>query len=239
MLFWPIGILFLIGLISSTVMTFKTLKDKNWSLGFSHWLLLNWFFIMLLPGILTKEGLPHALRTAGVIPAVFIFAGLGAYEFFQFLNTTKHKKLLFLACVMFLIAVTSYEFNKYFIVWAQKKEVRDAFSSNYLEIGNYLNSLNPEIKKYLIVNQDGVVVPWPNGIPMPAQTVMFIENIKYGSPQSIYLKSSELNQIQTDNRKTEIVLMKYDSDILINLKTKFPKGNIRQEKEIWHFEINF
>jgi len=259
MLFWPIGILFLIGLCISLkkTLTKSNYQKENYRSLFPFYFLIFTFLIMLLPGALTKEGLPHALRVAGVIPVVYVFAGMGAWETYKMLSeNTKRKKMLFLASTLFLLAMTSYEFNKYFIVWAQKKEVRDAFSSNYIEIGNYLNSLSPEIKKYVIVNQDGVAVPWPDGLPMPAQTVMFIENAKYGKIQSIYLKTSEIDEITTDserseeqgseersdegsyNRKTEIVMLQNDAEIFVKLKTKFPDGKTKIEDDIWRFEID-
>lgn len=240
MLFWPIGILFLIGFFSSVINLIKSIRKKNSSFTNSYLLIVSWFFIMILPGALTKEGVPHALRVVGVIPVVYIFVGLGSWLVYSFLaNNNRKKKLVVFTAVLFLLAMTCYEFNKYFVVWGQSKVVKDEFSSNYVVMANYLNSLGPEIKKYVIVNQDGVAVPWPNGIPMPAQTIIFIESAKYGSPQSIYLKTGEINQIRTDGKKTEVILMQNDSNIFVNLKTKFPRGIIRQENGIWRFEINF
>lgn len=46
-------------------------------------------------------------------------------------------------------------------------------NGRYLDIGNYLDKLAPDIKKYVIVNVCGVLV---KDIPMPAQTVMFATN---------------------------------------------------------------
>ena len=61
-----------------------------------------------------------------------------------------------------------------------------AFTKRFAEIGYLLNFFPTDVQKYVIVNEAGVPVPWPDGIPMPAQTPMFIERIKYGEPQSIY-----------------------------------------------------
>ena len=51
-----------------------------------------------------------------------------------------------------------------------RREIQQSIQ-NYVEIGNYLNSLPKETPKYVIVNAAGVDV---RGIPMPIQTVMFI-----------------------------------------------------------------
>jgi 4-amino-4-deoxy-L-arabinose transferase-like glycosyltransferase len=197
MLFWPVGILFLIGFALSINELIKFRKHKNLSLVISHLSLVIWFFIMLLPGILTYEGIPHALRTIGVIPVVYIFVGLGAWNVYEFLNRNTAKKILLsVAVILFLLSTGISEFNKYFVKWAKNLEVENAFSKDYVEIGNYLNSLPPKIPKYVIVNVSGVPVPYPDGIPMPAQTPMFIERIKFGEPRAIYLKPEDLEKIK-------------------------------------------
>ena len=118
--------------------------------------------------------------------------------------------------LLFLFVVGFSEYNKYFIQWGGHPEVKNAFSSDYVEIGNYLNSLPPEIKKYVIVNMPGVPVPWPDGIPMPAQTIMFIENTKYGRPQSIYLLPEDLEKIKIE-KETVIVALREDEKLFNKL----------------------
>lgn len=239
MLLWPIGILFLVGIGISIKKIVGAVRKKNYLLFTIHCLLLSWFFIMLLPGILTYEGIPHALRTIGVIPVVYIFTGLGGWWVYEQLKKIiKNKKLLISLCLLFLISVTYGQFCKYFLNWAKNPEVEGAFSKNYLAIGNYLNSLPPEIQKYVIVNQLGVPVPWPDGIPMPAQTVMFIERTKFNQPQSTYLLPEDLNQIKI-KKKTVIIPMRYDQNLFNEFSQKFPQGKSQKENDIWFYKINF
>ena len=194
-LFWPIGILFLIGFALS-------IKYMKW--------LIAWFFVMLLPGILTYEGIPHALRVIGVIPVVYIFAGLGGWNVYQWLKqNTKRQKLLLATVFLFLLAAGVSEFDKYFNKWGKSAEVKGAFSADYVEIGNYLNSLPKDVQKYVIVNMPGVPVPWPDGIPMPAQTIMFIESTKYGQPQATYLLPEDLEKIKIE-KNAVVVKMHYE-----------------------------
>lgn len=236
-LFWPIGILFLIGFVLSLKELIKFPKHKNLSLVTSHWLLVIWLFVMLLPGILTYEGIPHALRTIGVIPPVYIFAGLASWNLYNFFDqNTRNKKLLILTSIIFLLMVMVVQFDKYFLKWAKRPEVKDAFSKNYVEIGNYLNSLSPEIQKYVVVNVSGVPVPYPHGLPMSAQTVMFIERTKYGKTQSIYLLPKDLEEIKIE-KETIIVPLAATENIFKELLGKFPQGLIRKINEIWIYEI--
>jgi 4-amino-4-deoxy-L-arabinose transferase-like glycosyltransferase len=237
MLPWPLGILFLIGIFFSIKELIASIKEKNYSLATVYCLLLSWFFIMLLPGILTYEGIPHSLRVIGVIPVVYIFVALGGLKIYQFFErNNKKKKLLIFACLLFLIAIFFSEFDKYFVRWGKNSEVENAFSSDYVKMGNYLNSLSPEIQKYVIVNMPGVPVPYPNGIPMPAQTLMFIERTEYGEIRSFYLLPEDLNLIKI-NKKTVIVPMKYDEELFNELTQKFPKGKITKENKILIYDI--
>lgn len=241
-LFWPVGILFLIGIAFSLKEIFRksNYQNKNYQLLATFYFLLSTFFIMLLPGILTFEGIPHSLRVIGVIPVVCIFVGIGGLKVYRFLEkNTKHKKLLLIASLLFLVAMGFFEFNKYFVKWGRSKEVEGAFTKIFLDEGKILNSLPKNIQKYVIVNEEGVPVPWPNGIPMPAQTIMFIENSKYGSIQSTYLLPKNLDYIKIDNRKTVILAMKYDEGLFEKLSQKFPQGRIQKENDFWMYKINF
>ena len=221
-LLWPIGIFFLIGIIISIKELITSTKIKNW-------LLMPWFIIMLLPGILSYEGIPHALRVIGVIPAVYIFAALGAFWLFKKINPvrdfenkkdTQNKNIfngikiffktknqviaLYLCMFIFFLTIAYAQFDKYFYQWAKKTEVEAAFSKNYVEIGNHLNSLPDDVQKYVVVNQSGVAVPYPDGIPMPAQTPMFIERAKFGKIRATYLLPEDLDKIEI-NEKTVII----------------------------------
>jgi len=236
-LFWPTGILFLIGIALSIRDLIISLKNKNCSLFFAHCSLLSWFLIMLLPGILTYEGIPHSLRVIGVIPVVYIFVALGSLKVYQFFErNTKRKKLLIFACFLFLIAISFSEFDKYFFDWAENPEVENAFSLDYVKMGNYLNSLSPEIQKYVIVNRPGVPVPWPKGIPVPAQTIMFIERAKFGQVRSTYLLQEDLDKIKIE-KDTIILPMKYEKDLFEDLQKRFPEGEIKKINEIWFYYV--
>ncbi len=238
-LLWPVGIPFLIGFFISIKELISSIKNKDWSLAVYPLFLLGWFFIMLSPGILTHEGLPHALRTIGVIPVAYIFAGLAIWQIYLFLDeNTKNKKFLRLTSVVFLLLILTLQSNKYFIKWGLNPETKSAFSQDYVEMGNYLNSLPPKVRKIVIVNRGGVPVPWPDGIPMPSQTIMFMENIKYKEIQSSYLLPEEINTIKINKEPTIILPMAYEEKIFQQLEKMFPQGKVKKENEILIYQVN-
>ena len=207
---------------------------------------------MLLPGILTFEGIPHSLRVIGAIPVVYIFVAIGALEIYKFFekNTKSpegkpsasygaRKKLLLIASLLFLTAMAFSEFDKYFFDWGRNKEVKGAFTERFAREGEFLNSLPKEVQKYVIVNESGVSVPWPDGIPMSAQTIMFIENMKYGSPKSNYLLPKDLDRIKINKEKTVIVSMTFDQNIMNELLKRFPEGEVEEREGFGIFKVNF
>lgn len=57
-----------------------------------YFLLGSWFWLMLMPVVTTAEGIPHGLRSIGVIPPVFIISAWALYEFCTFF-WRLHKKV--------------------------------------------------------------------------------------------------------------------------------------------------
>ncbi|MFC1625338.1 ArnT family glycosyltransferase [Patescibacteria group bacterium] len=172
-LWWPVAILFLIGFILS-------MKRKSW-------FVLSWFIIMFLPVVVSNEGIPHALRAIILIPPVMIFAGIGM----NYIYKKIPKKFLPITLLIFFSIITLQTYNQYFQKWAQSTHTYHAFTGKYWDLGQELKTLPSSMtKKYVIVNVDGVLV---NGVPMPAQTVMFSTN---NDPDIIYILPEEVDSIR-------------------------------------------
>jgi 4-amino-4-deoxy-L-arabinose transferase-like glycosyltransferase len=221
MLVWPIGILFIFGIILSIKKLFT--PERYHSI-----FLLSWLVIMLLPAILTFEGMPHALRAIGVIPVVYIFSALGICWLLEKLSQAQIKSAKYFT-VLLLIFIILYpglkNFNKYFFDWAKRYETASAFSRDYVEIGRYLNSLPAQVKKYVIVNEKGS--PY-YGLSIAAQTSIFIENAEFGHPRAIYLPWQEIGKIEISPYGTVIVPL-HNHNSLKELQEIF-KGGIIKDK---------
>jgi 4-amino-4-deoxy-L-arabinose transferase-like glycosyltransferase len=228
-LFWPIGILFLIGFthgIFRLVQTYR--KEKHFPTV--QVLLFSWFFIGLLPVVFSNEGIPHALRAIIVAPVVFIFAGEGlwwvyekikvAYEIRDPHIVNIHRKkylegsvVAIFTVVIFLTACMFFEYDKYFNQWANNPNVPPAFNASYVTLGQVLNQMPINIKKYVLVNAPGVEVVTPGSgqvVPMPAQTVMFITDTwtpdKQAAKNIFYLTPAEYAAGQYDKKSIIIRL---------------------------------
>ncbi len=241
-LWWPVAILFLVGIIISIKNLRVTPASPSEAGRARYAFLVVWLVIMLLPAIISNEGMPHALRSIVVIPTVMIFAALGMNWIISRIlawlgkNSEKHpehskrllrvRKELIVFLLVFLLAIAVNAHNQYFFRWAPNPATANAFNENYVELGRYLNNLPGEIPKYVIINADGTPV---RGIKMPAQTVMFITKTwlpEWRERKNIfYVDSSEVEPLIADISQKEnfyIALLENDIPLRILIKEKIP-----------------
>lgn len=246
-LFLPVGIMFLIGLIMAIRRLAALIKSRDFSLEFNSYLLiLAWLFFLMLPGILTQEGSPHALRTIGAIPPVFLLAGLGGQTIYDLIKTKLARNNALALMLIFLALVAGYEYHRYFVQWALNANVSDAFTTIYHEEGKLLSSLSNGFETVVIVNESGVPVPYPDGIPVSAQSIIFTEladclkrkgfnDPNCAAPYSRFLLPDRINEIKINGR-TVIMPMKFDQALFDSLKQRFPNGNLKAAGNIQYYE---
>jgi len=64
---------------------------------------------------------------------------------------------------------------------------------------------------------------------MPAQTIMFIENINPTKSKAIYILPQDLDKIEI-KKPAKVLIMRPDQKLLSKLLNLFPQGNIEIEK---------
>jgi 4-amino-4-deoxy-L-arabinose transferase-like glycosyltransferase len=160
LLFWPVGILFVVGLGVAV-------RRQRW--------LLAWIVIGLLPAIIANEGIPHAWRSILAAPPVFIVAAQGGVWLWErarrFASLAVLQPAALVACG--LLAVEAY--RSYFSVWANDPRVVERSDHELLGIAARLNSLPHDPPKYVILTPDTLPdVPTVRGLPLAAQTIMYL-----------------------------------------------------------------
>lgn len=149
-------------------------------------LLAVWVAAMALPAALTREGMPHALRSIGMVPPLMVLAGLGADrvrlgimawirrqhaawpQYGAQLTRLRYEWLFLFGLALLLVPLATY--RTYFLRWSNHPKTYEAFDTSSYRLGQFLASLPPDTKRYVVVNARGVDV---RGVPMPSQTVMF------------------------------------------------------------------
>lgn len=206
-LFLPVGILFLVGMSLGIKTLIQDSKNKSQDgdskfLRFAFCILIFWIILAALPVVISSEGLPHALRSILMLPPAIILAAAGGTYIYEKLKSAGRIRFAAWSAIFLAIILLAQAYVAYFLVWAINPNTADAFSANYVALGRELNALPPEVPKYVVVQAGGVNV---RGIPMPAQTIMFI----------------------TDTFSPENQRAKNIYYILPNQEEEIPNGNLR------------
>ncbi len=219
------GTAFLFGLLISFIRFFKLFyqriryKIRNASLEIYAFLIL-WFFIMLAPEFMTAEGLPHALRSIGTLPVVFIFAALT----FDYLlkrgenNGFMMKKITISLVTVMLVIIGVFNPIKYFVFWANNASTAKAFEKNITELSYYTKTLPLDTDVYAILGNMQRVPP---------------RLFNWGNPNFHDLHPADINKIMPEKgRNVVFVFSYYSKDLIIsNLMHRFPNLSLQEFKD--------
>jgi len=244
-LWFPVGILFALGIVMHAS---SLRRKKHWQISL---FLFGWIILGLLPVIFSNEGIPHALRALLVIPPVMMISAhalssvmhnIGGW-LAQKERAVPHaarqlhrirKELVFLLIVFFLAGALQ-AFNQYVLRWGSNVEVYDAFSTNYTEIGRWLNAQPQEIEKYIIINADGVRIPVPGdtrSLPMPSQSIMFVTDSwskeKQTEKHITYLYPEDIGDIACAD-SCIVAMLEKDEMLRLRLREQIPGLSISPE----------
>jgi 4-amino-4-deoxy-L-arabinose transferase-like glycosyltransferase len=219
------GVAFLFGLILSVIKFFKLLyqrfrqKIKDTRLEVYAFLIL-WFFIMLSPEFLTAEGLPHALRSIGTLPVVFIFAALT----FDYLWTKGEKNSFIMQritsslVIIMLVSIGIFNPIKYFVFWANNVNTAQAFEENITELSSYAKTLPANTEIYAILGNMQRVPP---------------RLFNWGNPNFHDLHPVDVDKIMPARiENTVFIFSDYLKDSIINnLTSRFPNLSLQEFKD--------
>jgi len=197
LLFWPVGIAFLMGIIIS-------IKKFKKEFASPELILFGWLLVAALPVVISNEGMPHALRSIIMVPPVFIFAGIGMLAFYDFLKSKMNNRLLMIFSCVFLSLLVFEAYFSYFIRWGENPNVKNAFDYNDYIISWELNNLPLETPKYVVVPGAGDVIQRDN--PISLQSVLFLTDTfsaqKRAEKNFFYLNERQFESIKIpDNAK--------------------------------------
>ena len=266
-LWWPVGIMFLVGVLWSIYYLWRWVRRGNeghgtWDMdkegtrdmGHGTWikrqgigdmgqgtrikeplllapwallLLFSWFLLALLPAAASDEGIPHALRSILMLPPAIVFAAVGGVWLYRAICDMLHatwgwgqgtrdmghgtwiKNLVRILAIVFILFAALNAFATYFVTWAENPNVAGAFNADYVAIGNQINALPQSEAKYVVVLAGGVLA---RGVPVPAETVMFVTDSFTTSTQMenhiTYLLPDEIGKIPAGAPTSSVFYLK-------------------------------
>ncbi|PIW37332.1 MAG: hypothetical protein COW24_00740 [Candidatus Kerfeldbacteria bacterium CG15_BIG_FIL_POST_REV_8_21_14_020_45_12] len=180
MLLFPVGVLFLIGLIVNLHSSWSSLSKVH------RVLLYSWLAFMLSPTIFSNENTPHGLRAIGVVPVVYLFAALGAAWLWKFIST--HLRLprwtLIIIAVAFVTLLTGAQAYKYFYVWVRNPNVEYDYIQHHVKLADEIKSSKEQY--YIVVDLSGYII---DGYPVSLQSLLFllhdVPNVQYIYPSQV------------------------------------------------------
>jgi 4-amino-4-deoxy-L-arabinose transferase-like glycosyltransferase len=157
MLFFPVGVLFLLGVGLAA-----------WR---QHWLLGFWA-AAALPAILSAEGTPNALRSVLTLPAVLLAAAMGGVWLWRCLASVWPVRFMQgLACV-FAVTLVVAAYRTYFVTWGPHPMVAAYFYEKAVAHAQSLREAPPEIPKYIFLAPESA--NYVRGLPGSGRVMMFL-----------------------------------------------------------------
>lgn len=205
---------FLIGFIFIILQTFKLVwmkyKKGIWDEKLNIYLfLLAWFFALLIPEFLAKEGNPHALRSIGTLPVVMIISIFPFMWLFKKYSSFGHgfKTFIFSVSVISLAFIALADPIKYFVYFANSPKQHEVFDANLKEVSDYIRTISPQREKFIIT---GAMQRLP---------------IKYLNPtisNTSYIYPWEMDQISPNDPSSAVfVFTGADWDAINYLRSKY------------------
>jgi len=224
------GFAFLFGFIYSLfrmfgILYFRLFKKVRNSEMDKFVFLMIWFFAMLAPEFMTAEGNPHALRSIGTLPVVFIFSGI-AFDFFlqkAQRHTYIYKKIIGVLIIIMMISIGLFNSIKYHVFWANKIETARSFEKSLMDISAYIKDISPQTEKFILTGN-------MQRIP--------IKLFNDGLGNTYYFNPGQSEQVNPKDEHNFIVILTERNDEIINsLRGRFP--DLRLEQKVDSLGISF
>ena len=181
-LFWPVGILFAIGIALAFVAFCK--RERF----FPYALLTAMIVVAAIPAVLTDDGVPHALRSLMMVPAVVLLAGYAA----EWAYGHAPKSVGIAAALILGVLCIQHAFHTYFDLWANDSHLPPNYCASIVKLAEQYNAIPPQDRGYIAVTSTG---PSANGIPVMFQPFVYLThsytarqqqetNIHYVTPET-------------------------------------------------------
>lgn len=171
---------------------------------------------MMLPAILTAEGLPHALRSIGTAVPALMLAGIGVdyllriwYRTFP-INTLARSLGLAVICVLMGLSLVQ-AYRQYFVAWAQDPKTYEAYNEGDISIANYVLAHGAGRTNYII---------------MGGYEANPIQYLTYNKANYTLLDQNGLENVPLSGGAKLFIIPAGDNRVkdLETLKAKFPDG---------------
>lgn len=182
--------------------------------------LLLVFGALLLPEVLTAEGIPHALRSIGAMPEALILAALGIEYMLERWYATfpinAAARTAGLSVIIVLLGLTLYQgYEQYFVAWANSPETYAAYAEDAVSMGMYLRNNPFAGSRYAVI--DGY----------SDKTVQYLTH-KHATYQLVD-NTADIAKLPASGAKQFFIGSGEHADAIKQLRAHFPGGQLYPE----------
>lgn len=218
------GLLFLGGLAAAVLM----LAGRRVGAGVERpraaaVLLLTWLPVMVLPNLLSVEGVPHGLRSAGVLPAVMLLAGMAAALLFDALRRSgplgaRSGTPVAIGAFLLMAAISGW---RYGVTWGASPEVVREHDGAFRAAARALLQAPAGAERFVIANGKGYRVHgWP------AEAACYRFELRDHPP--VLLGSKDAARLALDGRTAYIAVIAADPTVLEVIRTLNPGAPVAE-----------
>ena len=161
--YWPVAILFAVGIVSA-------LSEARRG-SFAHGIMLGWLAITAAPVVLSNDAIPHALRSVLMIPPVFVLAAVGAYRVYEWIGPKIPPAVQIGLGAVVAVLLCWQPYHTYFDLWLPNPKVASAFDAGLIGIAEQINALPAAAPKVIAVETGGDLA---NGTPLSVAPVVYL-----------------------------------------------------------------
>lgn len=224
-----VAVLSILGFVASSQSLVIAPKHSPIVCRFGVTTLLFTVAVMSLPAMVTTEGIPHSLRSSGMLPPIIILAAIGATVILRLMLEEFEPRVLPTALGILLVAAmliqsAAYE---YFWLWGPNPKTRYAFFGDLTDMANFIDHLPEDLDKYIVT---GELLHADQALM--AQPIMFITNTATVEAQRRrhihYLTVADLHRLTSLNGNGYFFLIQGAQSEHAWLHQQLPSAEIRE-----------
>jgi 4-amino-4-deoxy-L-arabinose transferase-like glycosyltransferase len=183
-------------------------------------LLLAWVPIMLLPSALSVEGVPHALRSCGALPALMLLAGAGAVLAEDAVARRFGARAAAVIAITLGFGLAGATAYRYFVVWGGDPEVFAAHDGAYRAAARALLAAPPGVDRFLVANGRGFDI---HGSPAEVHTFLF----EMRGHEPVLLGPKDGARLVLQGRPAIVAFVRREENTLALIQSLNPGATIR------------
>ena len=199
--------------------------------------LLLFLGVMSVPAVLTTEGIPHALRSGGMLPPLIVAAAVVAEIAIAQgtrMAADRGARVMLVAGIAFVaVLLVQSAAYQYFSLWAENPKSRLAFYPEMTEMALQIDRLPDDVPKYVVTDRAGE----PGDLHWLVQPIVFITDTASAAQQQQrnihYVTMPELRALGVANQRAIYVLIDEAAPARGWLQQQAPAAEISTPAHSW------